>query len=100
MSLKKYLSDIAAFGAVSETALYTPLATHILGKVLHYQAKNYAINKSGAKGIPDIRIFSGEDGSEWIVCEAKLKDEDIITVCTCIGTNSHNAETSLQYHQA
>jgi hypothetical protein len=77
MSLKKYLSDIAAFGAVSETALYTPLATHILGKVLHYQAKSFAINKSGAKGIPDIRIFSGEDGSEWIVCEAKLKDDDI-----------------------
>lgn len=77
MSLKKYLSDIAAFGAVSETALYTPLATHILGKVLHYQAKSFAINKSGAKGIPDIRIYSGEDGSEWIVCEAKLKDDDI-----------------------
>ncbi len=77
MSLKKYLTAIAGTGAVSETALYTSLATHILSGVLGYESKHYAINKAGAKGIPDIRIYSGEDGSEWIVCEAKLDDDDI-----------------------
>lgn len=77
MSLKKYLTAIAGTGAVSETALYTSLATHVLSGVLGYESKLYAINKAGAKGIPDIRTYSGEDGSEWIVCEAKLDDEDI-----------------------
>ncbi|MCI0525649.1 MAG: hypothetical protein L0Y75_10340, partial [Acidobacteria bacterium] len=77
MSLKKYLSAISGAGAVSETALYTTLATHILSGPLHYEAKNYLINKAGAKGIPDIRILSGEDKSEWIVCEVKLDDEEI-----------------------
>jgi hypothetical protein len=77
MSLKKYISAIDSLGAVSETALYTPLATHILSKVLHYSPKHYAITKRGAKGTPDIRLFSGEDNSEWIVCEAKLADDDI-----------------------
>jgi hypothetical protein len=77
MSLKKYISDIDSLGAVSETALYTPLATHILSKVLHYSPKHYAINKRGAKGTPDIRLFSGEDNSEWVVCEAKLADDDV-----------------------
>jgi type I restriction-modification system DNA methylase subunit len=77
MSLKKYLSAINALGAVSETALYTPLATHVLSGILHYPAKNYAINKSGAKGTPDVRVLSGADGSEWVVCEAKLKDDEI-----------------------
>ncbi|MDQ3755546.1 MAG: N-6 DNA methylase [Acidobacteriota bacterium] len=77
MSLKKYLTAINSLGAVSETALYTPLATHLLSGVLHYPVKFYAINKSGAKGTPDVRILSGADSSEWIVCEAKLKDNDI-----------------------
>jgi len=77
MSLKKYISEIDSLGAVSETALYTPLATHILNKVLHYSPKQYAITKRGEKGTPDIRLFSGEDNSEWIVCEAKLADDDI-----------------------
>jgi hypothetical protein len=78
MSLKKYISEIDSLGAVSETALYTPLATHILSKVLHYSPKYYAITKRGEKGTPDIRLFSGdEDNSEWIVCEAKLADADI-----------------------
>src|SRR5882724_593460 len=77
MSLKKYIAEIESLGAVSETALYTPLATHILSKVLHYSPKHYAINKHGAKGTPDVRLFSGEDSSEWIVCEVKLADEDL-----------------------
>jgi hypothetical protein len=77
MSLRKYLAAIKGLGAVSETALYTPLATYILSGPLNYSAKYYAINKSGAKGTPDIRIFSGEDNSEWIVSEVKLHDEDI-----------------------
>lgn len=77
MSLKNYLSAIANTGAVSETALYTPLATHILGGALGYEPKLYAINKAGTKGIPDIRIHSGEDKSEWIICEVKLDDDDI-----------------------
>lgn len=77
MSLKKYLSAIAGTGTVSEIAFYTPLATHILSGVLGYEAKLYAINKRREKGIPDIRIYSGEDKSEWIVCEVKLHDDDI-----------------------
>src|SRR5882672_1921038 len=77
MSLKKYISEIDSLGAVSETALYTPLATHILNRVLHYSPKHYAITKRGEAGTPDVRLFSGEDNSEWIVCEAKLADADI-----------------------
>jgi len=77
MSLKTYLKAISELGAVSETALYTPLATHIISGLLHYGPKSYAINKAGKKGTPDVRIFSGEDNSEWIVCEVKLDDDDI-----------------------
>lgn len=77
MSLKKYLAEVSEHGAVSEIALYTPLATHLLCGPLNYSAKHYEINKSGAKGRPDIRIFSGDDNSEWIVCEVKLHDEEI-----------------------
>lgn len=77
MSLKKYLAAIAELGAVSETALYTPLATHILSGPLNYAAKYYAINKAGVKGTPDIRLFSGEDNSEWIICEVKLDDDEL-----------------------
>jgi N-6 DNA Methylase len=77
MSLRKYIAEIDALGAVSETALYTPLANHIFGKALHYSPKSYAINKRGEKGTPDIRLLSGEDNSEWIVCEVKLADDDI-----------------------
>ncbi|GEM_PF-890312 len=77
MSLKKYLKAISELGAVSETALYTPLANFILSGPLNYSSKYYAINKKGEKGTPDIRILSGEDNSEWIVCEAKLNDDDI-----------------------
>lgn len=77
MSLKKYLSAIAGTGAVSEIALYTPLSTHILSGVLGYESKLYAINKRREKGIPDIRIYSGEDKSEWVICEAKLEDDAI-----------------------
>ena len=80
MSLKKYLKAISELGAVSEIALYTPLATHLIGAVLHYGPKLYAINKSGVKGTPDIRIFSGDDNddnAEWIVCEVKLDDDEI-----------------------
>src|SRR5260370_19927397 len=77
MSLKKYISEIDSIGAVSETALYAPLATHILSKVLHYSPKHYAINKRGEKGTPDIRLFPGEDNAEWIVCEVKLADDEI-----------------------
>jgi hypothetical protein len=77
MSLKKYLAEVSEHGAVSEIALYTPLATHVLCGPLNYSAKHYEINKSGAKGRPDIRIFSGDDDSEWIVCEVKLHDEEI-----------------------
>jgi hypothetical protein len=79
MSLRKYLKAISELGAVSETALYTPLATHILSGALHYEPRYYAINKAGVKGTPDIRILSGDDNSEWIVCEVKLDDGQIRT---------------------
>jgi len=77
MSLKKYIAEIDSLGTVSETALYTPLATHIFSKILHYSPKYYEINKHGAKGTPDFRFLSGEDNSEWIVCEVKLADDDL-----------------------
>ena len=79
MSLKKYLKAIAGTGAVSESALYTTIATNLLSNVLHYEPGFYEINKSNkAGGIPDIRIHAGdEDKTEWIVCEVKLDDADI-----------------------
>lgn len=40
---KKYLQAIEGLGAVSETALYTPLATHILSGPLNCPPKNYAV---------------------------------------------------------
>lgn len=79
MSLKKYLKAIAGTGAVSESALYTTIATNLLSNVLYYEPKFYEINKSNkAGGIPDIRLHAGdEDNTEWIVCEVKLDDADI-----------------------
>src|SRR5205823_4063237 len=35
------------------------------------------INKSGEHGIPDIRLCSQEDNSEWVVVEAKREDAEI-----------------------
>ena len=75
MSLKKYLSEIRSIA--SETGLYTPLASHIFGAVLGYPPEKRIITKSGKDGIPDIRLFSKEDNSQWIVAEAKLDDDEI-----------------------
>jgi len=77
MSLNKYLKEIRKGAPVSEVAFYTPLSVHVLRGVLGYSAKNCLINKAGAAGIPDVRLLSEEDGSEWVVCEAKLDDEEI-----------------------
>lgn len=77
MSLKKYLTEISKGGPVSEVAFYTPLSVHILRGALGYSAKLCVINKAGASGIPDIRLLSEEDRSEWVICEAKLDDEAI-----------------------
>jgi len=75
MSLKRYLSEIGS--VASETGLYTPLASHMFGALLGYPPKHRVINKSGRQGIPDIRLYSQEDGSEWAVVEAKLEDDKI-----------------------
>ncbi len=77
MSLPKYLEEIRQSAPVSEVAFYTPLSVHILRGVLGYSAKTCQINKAGEAGIPDIRLLSLEDGSEWVICEAKLEDEEI-----------------------
>lgn len=77
MSLKKYLEEINKGGPVSEVAFYTPLSVHILRGVLGYSAKTCLINKAGKEGIPDARLLSQEDGSEWVTCEAKLDDDEI-----------------------
>ncbi len=77
MSLKKYLKEISQGGPVSEVPFYTPLSVHILRGVLGYPAKSCLINKAGTVGIPDVRLQSQEDGSEWVICEAKLDDEEI-----------------------
>jgi hypothetical protein len=77
MSLKKYLKEIGKGGLVSEVTFYTPLSVHILRGVLGYSAKTCQINKAGTAGIPDVRLLSEEDGSEWVICEAKLDDGEI-----------------------
>ncbi len=76
MSLKKFVAKTAA-GTLSEIGFYTPLATHVFGRLLGYPPPDRVINKSGKHGIPDIRLRSQEDGSEWAVVEAKIDDQDI-----------------------
>ncbi len=76
MSLKKYLEEIRT-PSLSERGFYTPLATHIFGALLGYPPKHRVIEKRGELGIPDIRLYSKEDGSEWVVVEAKLDDGEI-----------------------
>jgi hypothetical protein len=75
--IERYLSDVADAGVVSEIAFYTPLVTHLLRGVLNYPSGHLLVNKKGEKGIPDIRVLSTRDRSEWIVCEAKIRDADI-----------------------
>jgi hypothetical protein len=76
MSLKKFLAETAP-GTLSEIGFYTPLATQVFGGLLGYPPSQRVINKSGKHGIPDIRLNSREDGSEWAVAEAKIEDRAI-----------------------
>jgi len=76
MSLKKFLAESAP-GTLSEIGFYTPLATQVFGTLLGYPPSQRVINKSGKHGIPDIRLSSQEDGSEWAVVEAKIDDQKI-----------------------
>jgi hypothetical protein len=76
MSLRKFLAETGS-GALSEIGFYTPLATHIFGALLGYPPAQRVINRSGKHGIPDIRLHSQEDGSEWAVVEAKIQDQEI-----------------------
>lgn len=75
MSLKKFLAETA--GTLSEIGFYTPLATHVFGTLLGYPASQRAINRAKKEGIPDIRLYSQEDNSEWAIVEAKLDDREI-----------------------
>jgi len=77
MSLEKYFTEINRGFPVSEVGFYTPLSLHILRGVLGYSAKSCLINKAGAEGVPDVRLLSEEDGSEWVICEAKLDDDEV-----------------------
>jgi len=77
MSLKRYLHEITSGSIASEIGFYTPLATHVFGTLLGYPPQHRLINKSGKHGIPDIRLYSKEDGSQWVVVEAKFDDEEI-----------------------
>ena len=77
MSLKKYLEDTSSGSIAGEIGFYTPLATHLFGALLGYPPKQRIINKSSERGIPDIRLYSQEDNSEWVVVEAKLEDAAI-----------------------
>ena len=77
MSLKRYLDETGPDSIASEIGFYTPLATQVFGALLGYPPKHRIINKSGKHGIPDVRLYSQEDGSEWVVVEAKLNDDDI-----------------------
>ena len=76
MSLRKFLAESAS-GTLSEIGFYTPLATQVFGALLGYPPAQRIINKSGKHGIPDIRLNSKEDGSEWAVVEAKIDDRAI-----------------------
>jgi type I restriction-modification system DNA methylase subunit len=76
MSLRKFLNETAS-GTLSEIGFYTPLATHIFGALLGYPPAHRDINKSGKHGVPDIRLHSQEDASEWAVVEAKIQDQEI-----------------------
>lgn len=76
MSLKKFLAETSP-GTLSEIGFYTPLATQVFGTLLGYSPSERVINKSGKHGIPDIRLSSREDGSEWAVVEAKIDDQKI-----------------------
>ncbi len=76
MSLKKFLAGTAS-DALSEIGFYTPLATQVFGALLGYPPTQRVINKSGKHGIPDVRLYSQEDGSEWAVVEAKIEDRAI-----------------------
>jgi hypothetical protein len=76
MSLKKFLAESAP-GTLSEIGFYTPLATQVFGALLGYPPTHRVINKSGKHGIPDIRLNSKEDNSEWAVVEAKIEDRAI-----------------------
>ena len=76
MSLKKFLAESSP-GTLSEIGFYTPLATQVFGALLGYPPSQRVINKSGKHGIPDIRLSSQEDGSEWAVVEAKIDDRAI-----------------------
>ena len=77
MRIRTYLRELEASGRASEVAFYTPLVVHIFRHLLGYRAADCIINESGEMGIPDVRVLSHEDRSEWVVCEAKLHDADI-----------------------
>lgn len=76
MSLRKFLAETAP-DTLSEIGFYTPLATHVFGALLGYPSTERVINKSGKHGIPDLRLYSKEDRSEWAVVEAKIEDQKI-----------------------
>jgi len=75
--IRTYLNELATSGRASEVAFYTPLVVHVFRHLLGYRAADCIINESGEAGIPDIRVLSHHDRSEWVVCEAKLHDGDI-----------------------
>ena len=77
MYIERYLSEIASSGTASETAFYTPLSIHILRGLLNYPAGKCLINVSGESGIPDVRLRSLDDDSEWVVCDAQLDDREV-----------------------
>jgi len=75
--IRTYLNEIETSGRASEVAFYTPLAVHVFRGLLGYRAVDCFINQTGEAGIPDARVLSHHDRSEWAVCEAKLHDADI-----------------------
>jgi type I restriction-modification system DNA methylase subunit len=76
MSLKRYLAETRS-DTLSEIGFYTPLATQVFGVLLGYPSTHRVINKREERGIPDIQLCSQEDGSKWVVVEAKLDDGEI-----------------------
>jgi len=76
MGLAAYLRELERKPGISEVGLYTPFARHLVEDVLGYPPEAYHVVKPSEPTKPDLRLFD-EDGSEWIVGEIKLDDQQI-----------------------
>jgi len=75
---QRYLRALRGRALDNEIAFYTPLVTHFLAGVLHYDADSEIdINRRQETSRPDLLLFSPFDKSPWIVGEVKQDDCEI-----------------------